>query len=104
MGAYEKDPDDVAWVQSDTARNLADLVDLPDWPPKPEQLASIGGRQNLNRIAHHSRAADDRDLPAEKAERNRLIRALHRKGETQAQIGERFGLARSTISLIVNGG
>jgi len=26
LGAYEKDPDDVAWVQSDTARNLADLV------------------------------------------------------------------------------
>ncbi len=104
LGAYEKDPDDLAWVQSDTARKLADLVDLPDWPPKPEQLAAIGGRQNLQRLAHLSRESDGRDLPAERDERNRLIRALHRKGMTQAQIAERVGLARTTISMIVRAG
>lgn len=40
LGAYAGDAEDAEWVNSDTARRLAELVDLPHWPPAPAQLAS----------------------------------------------------------------
>jgi hypothetical protein len=58
LGAYARDQADAEWVNSDFARRLADAVDLPEWPPRAEQL---GSRRDLVRRA--SLALPDLDGP-----------------------------------------
>jgi hypothetical protein len=41
LGAGQGDLSDRKWIEGPEARLLADLVDLPYWPPRPDQFYSV---------------------------------------------------------------
>jgi hypothetical protein len=61
LDAHAGRPDALEWVNSDTARQLAELVDLPTWPPDPDQLA---GRAELRRRAAYTLGPEQQPLGA----------------------------------------
>ena len=80
LGAHAHNPLDVAWVNSDSARTLAELVGLPHWPPRREQL--VGARE-LTERARELNPADDFNRPGQLGTTTAEIRRRAR-GSTSA--------------------